>query len=108
MQPQGVSWHGITSGHFSRACICASWSQALYNTDGIEDPEMDEEAAMRLDDDSVPWTQEELRENFPPVIQLDDARSSVHRIAKAFYDDPSSAMTTVGVAGEVLLNPLQI
>lgn len=69
---------------------------------------MDEEAAMRLDDDNVPWTQEELRENFPPVIQLDDARSRVHRIARAFYDDPSSAMTTVGVAGEHLSNSLQM
>ena len=58
--------------------------------------------AMRLDDDNVPWTQKELRESFPPVVPLEDARSRLHQLARAFYDDPSRAMTTIGVAGEAL------
>ena len=66
-----------------------------------DEEDEDEDIQMARDDADVPFSQEELRENFPPVVQIEDSGLKVHQLAKAFYDDPSSAMTTIGVAGRV-------
>ncbi|KAK9868996.1 hypothetical protein WJX84_006576 [Apatococcus fuscideae] len=64
-----------------------------------DEEDEDEDIQMARDDADVPFSQEELRENFPPVVQIEGSGLKVHQLAKAFYDDPSSAMTTIGVAG---------